>query len=198
MPFLAKAWIEPYIGRVLQEVLNALSYLYGQGYAHGDIKSGNILLGQNSHVFLADFGYSASNFERRPSSSANIGCAYWVPPKKAKTAMSDIWSFGITALELAHGRPPVYCLPKSKTLVKRLSTRLKLCPDMKKNFSENFGVMVEKCLQKDPAQRTTAENLLKCEFLTNNILESPDVIANIEGLSAIEGEEEEEDSELVW
>ncbi|KAL0399711.1 UNVERIFIED_CONTAM: Serine/threonine-protein kinase BLUS1 [Sesamum radiatum] len=136
MPFVAKAWTEPCLASVLREIMNALLYLHGQGYVHGDIKPMNVLIGQNDRIFLADFAYSASIFERRPpASSANIGCEYWVPPEKAKSAMSDIWSFGISTLELAHGRPPVFCLPKSKTLIKNLSKRVKLFPDMKKNFS---------------------------------------------------------------
>ncbi|KAL0362462.1 UNVERIFIED_CONTAM: Serine/threonine-protein kinase BLUS1 [Sesamum calycinum] len=81
---------------------------------------GNVLIGKNGRIFSADFAYSASFYERRPSSSSNIGSEYWMPPEKLKSAMSDIWSFGITALELGHGRPPLFCLPKSKSLIKKV------------------------------------------------------------------------------
>ncbi|KAL0362461.1 UNVERIFIED_CONTAM: Serine/threonine-protein kinase BLUS1 [Sesamum calycinum] len=199
MPFVDKdPSTEVCLATVLREILTALLYLHGQGYVHGDIKPGNVLIGKNGRIFLADFAYSASFYERRPSSSSNIGSEYWMPPEKLKSAMSDIWSFGITALELGHGRPPLFCLPKSKSLIKKVSKRVKFCSDEKKKFKESFGLMVEMCLQKDSSKRRIAEELLKCEFLTKIRTEAPEVIANTEGLSANEEEDEDEDSELVW
>ncbi|KAL0322480.1 UNVERIFIED_CONTAM: Serine/threonine-protein kinase BLUS1 [Sesamum angustifolium] len=120
---------EPCIATVLKEILSALSYLHGQGHLHRDIKAGNILVDSNGSVKLADFGVSASIYESnlthglgRSSSSSSLrltdftGTPYWMAPEVIHSHTgygfkADIWSFGITALELAHGRPPLSDLP---------------------------------------------------------------------------------------
>ncbi|KAL0367044.1 UNVERIFIED_CONTAM: Serine/threonine-protein kinase BLUS1 [Sesamum radiatum] len=124
---------EPCIATVLKEILSALSYLHGQGHLHRDIKAGNILVDSNGSVKLADFGVSASIYELnltyglgRSSSSSSLrltdftGTPYWMAPEVIHSHTgygfkADIWSFGITALELAHGRPP---LPSAEKLLK--------------------------------------------------------------------------------
>lgn len=90
---------------------------------------------------------------------------------------ADIWSFGITALELAHGRPPLSHLPLSKSLMMRITNRLRFedthvkCNEdptkKKKKFSKAFKDMVALCLAQDPAKRPSAEKLLKHPFFKN-------------------------------
>ncbi|XP_042485015.1 serine/threonine-protein kinase BLUS1 [Macadamia integrifolia] len=177
---------EPCIAFVLKETLNALLYLHDQGHLHRDIKAGNILIDSDGSVKLADFGVSASIYESKHTSSYSssssslllndvAGTPYWMAPEviHSHTGYSfkaDIWSFGITALELAHGRPPLSHLPPSKSLVMRITSRFRFS-DYEKNkkennkkFSKNFREMVASCLDQDPSKRPTAEKLLKHPF----------------------------------
>jgi serine/threonine-protein kinase OSR1/STK39 len=97
---------EPCIAIILKETLSALSYLHKQQEVHKGIKASNILIDSNGSVKLTDhFGMSSSS-----SNNAAAGTPYWMAPEILKSQISyrekvDIWAFGITALELAHGRP---------------------------------------------------------------------------------------------
>ncbi|KAJ9182238.1 hypothetical protein P3X46_006255 [Hevea brasiliensis] len=182
---------EPCIAVVLKATLNALSYLHNQGHLHRDIKAGNILIDSNGHVKLADFGVSASIYESNTgrgwaSSSCSsrlmltdvAGTPYWMAPEviHSHTGYSfkaDIWSFGITALELAHGRPPLSHLPLSKSLIMKITKRFRFSDyekhkkDHGKKFSKAFKDMVASCLDQDPSKRPSAEKLLKHPFFKN-------------------------------
>lgn len=133
---------EPCIAVVLRDTLNALSYLHGQGHLHRDIKAGNILVDTNGQVKLADFGVSASIYESTTTTSSSsslkftdvAGTPYWMAPEviHSHTGYSfkaDIWSFGITALELAHGRPPLSHLPPSKFMMLKITKRFPFSDD---------------------------------------------------------------------
>ncbi|XP_015935353.1 serine/threonine-protein kinase BLUS1 [Arachis duranensis] len=193
---------EPCIAFILRETLNALSYLHSQGHLHRDIKAGNILVDSNGSVKLADFGVSASIYESIMSSSSSssssssvpgccscsslmlkdvAGTPYWMAPEVIHSHVgysfkADIWSFGITALELAHGRPPLSHLPPSKSMILKITKRFRFSDLDKfgggstshgKKFSKNFKDMVASCLDQDPAKRPTAEKLLKHPFFRN-------------------------------
>ncbi|KAK7335874.1 hypothetical protein VNO80_27979 [Phaseolus coccineus] len=173
---------EPCIAMVLRDILNALSYLHGQGHLHRDIKAGNILVDTNGQVKLADFGVSASIYESSMCSSLKFtdvaGTPYWMAPEviHSHTGYSfkaDIWSFGITALELAHGRPPLSHLPPSKSMMLKITKRFRFS-DLDKyrkgngnKFSKAFRDMVASCLDQDPSKRPTADKLLKRPFFKN-------------------------------
>ncbi|XP_008778786.1 serine/threonine-protein kinase BLUS1 [Phoenix dactylifera] len=192
---------EPSIAVVLKETLHALSYLHGQGHIHRDIKAGNILVDSDGSIKLADFGVSASIYESHPSSSSTsssssffndmAGTPYWMAPEVIHSHVgygikADIWSFGITALELAHGRPPLSHLPLSKSLMMRITSRLRLedaheqCgkendkKKKKKKFSKAFKEMVASCLSQDPSKRPSADKLLRHPFFKN--CKSPDYL----------------------
>ncbi|KAF3456847.1 hypothetical protein FNV43_RR01501 [Rhamnella rubrinervis] len=185
---------ESCIAIVLKEILNALSYLHGQGHLHRDIKAGNILIDSNGSVKLADFGVSASIYESNSvrgwySSSSSFsssslmltdvaGTPYWMAPEvihshNGYSFKADIWSFGITALELAHGRPPLSNLPLSKSLLLKITKRFRFSDydknkkEKQKKFSKSFKDMVASCLDQDPSKRPTAEKLLKHSFFKN-------------------------------
>ncbi|MQL98199.1 hypothetical protein Taro_030900 [Colocasia esculenta] len=207
---------EPSIAVILRETLQALLYLHGQGHIHRDIKAGNILVDSNGSVKLADFGVSASIYESQHSSSSSsagagyphssscfsemAGTPYWMAPEVIHSHVgygmkADIWSFGITALELAHGRPPLSHLPLSKSLLMRVTHRLRLDVDAahdfggggvlkqrngsgggkkKKKFSKAFKEMVAACLSQDPAKRPSADKLLRHTFFKG--CKSPDYL----------------------
>ncbi|PSS34900.1 Serine/threonine-protein kinase [Actinidia chinensis var. chinensis] len=197
---------EPWIAVVLREVLNALKYLHDQGHLHRDIKAGNILIDSNGSVKLADFGVSASIYESNTgqwsSSAASMltdvtGTPYWMAPEvihshTGYSLKADIWSFGITALELAHGRPPLSDLPPSKSLIMKITKRFRFSDyentgtSKNKKFSKSFKDMVGLCLDQDPSKRPSAEKLLKHPFFKN--CKGSDFLAKnvLQGLPSIE------------
>lgn len=204
--------LEPCIAAVLREILSALAYLHDQGHLHRDIKAGNILIDSNGFVKLADFGVSASVYESSltcgwgGSSSSSLsrmftdvtGTPYWMAPEVIHSHTgygfkADIWSFGITALELAHGRPPLSHLPPSKSMMMKITKKFRFADhydkakaSKSKKFSKAFKDMVGLCLDHDPTKRPTAEKLLKHSFFKN--CKGPDfLIKNVlHGVPAVE------------
>ncbi|PIN15570.1 Ste20-like serine/threonine protein kinase [Handroanthus impetiginosus] len=202
---------EPCIATVLKEILSALSYLHRQGLLHRDVKAGNILIDSNGLVKLADFGVSASIYESNSScgwvgSSSSLslmltdfaGTPYWMAPEVIHSHTgygfkADIWSFGITALELAHGRPPLSDLPLSKSLIMKITKRFRFSDHYEKTkdsknkkFSKSFKDLVALCLDQDPSKRPSAEKLLKHSFFKN--CKGPDFLVKnlLQGLPAVE------------
>ncbi|KAL4590362.1 hypothetical protein LXL04_003291 [Taraxacum kok-saghyz] len=184
------------ISIILKETLMGLCYLHDQGHLHRDIKAGNILMDSNGSIKLADFGVSASIYE---SSSRCLmlnemtGTPYWMAPEvihshNGYSYKADIWSFGITALELAHGRPPLSHLPFSESLAMKITRGVRFSHYQKEEekgvkntkLSKYFKDMVGLCLDQDPLKRPTADKLLKhyffknckgCDFLVKNLLQ---------------------------
>ncbi|KGN55672.1 serine/threonine-protein kinase dst1 isoform X2 [Cucumis sativus] len=164
------------IGSILKETLKALEYLHRQGHIHRDVKAGNILLDSNGSVKLADFGVSACMFDtgdRQRSRNTFVGTPCWMAPEVLQpgtgyNSKADIWSFGITALELAHGHAPFSKYPPMKVLLMTIQNAPPgLDYDRDKRFSKSFKEMVAMCLVKDQAKRPTAEKLIKHSFFKN-------------------------------
>ncbi|KAJ8553147.1 hypothetical protein K7X08_020540 [Anisodus acutangulus] len=164
---------EAVIGSILKETLKALEYLHQRGHIHRDVKAGNILLDTNGVVKLADFGVSACMFDsgdRQRSRNTFTGTPCWMAPEVLQPGTgydfkADIWSFGITALELAHGHAPFSKYPPMKVLLMTINSAPPgLDYDRDKKFSKLFKEMVAMCLVKDQTKRPTAERLLKHTF----------------------------------
>ncbi|KAJ9148139.1 hypothetical protein P3X46_030225 [Hevea brasiliensis] len=164
---------EAAIGSILKETLKALEYLHRQGHIHRDVKAGNILLNGNGEVKLADFGVSACMFDtgdRQRARNTFVGTPCWMAPEVLQpgsgyNSKADIWSFGITALELAHGHAPFSKYPPMKVLLMTIQNAPPgLDYDRDKKFSKSFKEMVAMCLVKDQTKRPTAEKLLKHSF----------------------------------
>ncbi|XP_055821772.1 serine/threonine-protein kinase BLUS1-like isoform X2 [Solanum dulcamara] len=166
---------ESAICSMLKETLKALEYLHRHGHIHRDVKAGNILLDTNGAVKLGDFGVSACMFDSgdRQRRKTFVGTPCWMAPEVLQPETgydfkADIWSFGITALELAHGHAPFSKYPPMKVLLMTIQNAPPgLDYDRDKKFSKSFKEMVAMCLVKDQTKRPTAEKLLKHSFFKN-------------------------------
>lgn len=185
---------EPVIATLLREVLKALVYLHAHGHIHRDVKAGNILIDTNGSVKLADFGVSACMFDtgdRQRSRNTFVGTPCWMAPEVMQQLhgydfKADIWSFGITALELAHGHAPFSKYPPMKVLLMTLQNAPPgLDYERDKRFSKAFKEMVAACLVKDPKKRPTSEKLLKHHFFKHARSNEYVARAILEGLSPL-------------
>ncbi|RZC16311.1 Serine/threonine-protein kinase fray2 [Glycine soja] len=161
---------EVVISTILKDVLKALEYLHHHGHIHCDVKAGNILIDSRSTVKLDDFGVSACLFDsgdRQRTHNTFVGTPCWMASEVMEQLhgynfKADIWSFGITALELAHGHAPFSKFPPMKVLLMTLQNAppgLDYERDKKFNFSlsnffhldlENNGALAPSCRRSEP------------------------------------------------
>lgn len=163
---------ESIIAFILNSVLKALRYLHKQGQIHRDVKCSNILVDLKGNICLGDFGVCAI-LKEKPVAKTFVGTPCWIAPEvlveeHGYNYKADIWSLGITAIELAEGKAPYSGLSSMKvffnTNVKIIKTIISSDPPRLKEesrWSKLFRDFVCDCLVKDPNQRTSTTELLE-------------------------------------
>ncbi|EDX08956.1 GD13385 [Drosophila simulans] len=163
---------EEWIAYICREILRGLSYLHSNKVIHRDIKGQNVLLTDNAEVKLVDFGVSAQLDRTIGRRNTFIGTPYWMAPEviacdenpdATYDNRSDLWSLGITALEMAESQPPLCDLHPMRALFlipRNSPPRLK-----SKKWSKKFHGFIDTVLVKDYHQRPYTENLLKHGFI---------------------------------
>uniref|UniRef100_A0A7S2SBJ8 non-specific serine/threonine protein kinase n=1 Tax=Rhizochromulina marina TaxID=1034831 RepID=A0A7S2SBJ8_9STRA len=158
---------EATIASVMRDLLLAVSYLHGENKMHRDIKAKNVLVSEDGEVKLSDFGTAAQLTETRGTRDTFVGTPYWMAPeviiRSRYNAKADVWSLGITAIELAEGKPPHYDTHPMKAL---FLIPKNPPPELdEKKYSEPFRDFVSQCLKRDPKERPTARELLSHTFI---------------------------------
>ncbi|XP_039211703.1 mitogen-activated protein kinase kinase kinase kinase 4 isoform X12 [Crotalus tigris] len=163
---------EDWIAYISREILRGLAHLHAHHVIHRDIKGQNVLLTENAEVKLVDFGVSAQLDRTVGRRNTFIGTPYWMAPEviacdenpdATYDYRSDLWSCGITAIEMAEGAPPLCDMHPMRALFlipRNPPPRLK-----SKKWSKKFFSFIEGCLVKNYMQRPSTEQLLKHPFI---------------------------------
>uniref|UniRef100_A0A8C7TQN0 non-specific serine/threonine protein kinase n=1 Tax=Oncorhynchus mykiss TaxID=8022 RepID=A0A8C7TQN0_ONCMY len=204
---LERPLTEPQIRVVCKQTLQALLYLHDNKVIHRDLKAGNILLSLNGDVKLADFGVSAKNTKTLQRRDSFIGTPYWMAPEvvmcetfkdRPYDYKADIWSLGVTLIEMAQIEPPNHEMNPMRVLLKiaKADPPTLMQPS---RWSPEFSDFLRKCLDKNVDNRWNVAQLLQHPFLSTVTDSRPlrELIAEAkaEVYEEIEDHKEEEEEE---
>ncbi|CAR25716.1 hypothetical protein ZYGR_0A02830 [Zygosaccharomyces rouxii] len=173
---------EKYIGIIMREVLIALKYIHKDNVIHRDIKAANVLITNEGHVKLCDFGVAAQLNQSSLKRQTMAGTPYWMAPEVIMEGVSydtkvDIWSLGITTYEIATGNPP-YCdveaLRAMQLITKSKPPRLE-----GRHYSPMLKEFIALCLDEDPKERLSADDLLKSKLIKHHRTASTTVLKEL-------------------
>ncbi|XP_022619436.1 STE20-like serine/threonine-protein kinase isoform X1 [Seriola dumerili] len=204
---LERPLTEPQIRVVCRQTLEALSYLHENKVIHRDLKAGNILLSLDGDVKLADFGVSAKNTKTLQRRDSFIGTPYWMAPEVVMCETSkdrpydykaDIWSLGVTLIELAQIEPPNHEMNPMRVLLKIAKSEPPTLMNPSR-WSSEFNDFLRKALDKNVDNRWGTVQLLQHPFVTSVTDSKPlrELIAEAkaEVTEEIEDSKEEEEEE---
>jgi len=166
------------LATIMRDVLKGLAYFHKESRIHRDIKAGNILLSAEGVAKLSDFGVSGALIEngyKRMGRKTFTGTPCWMAPEvmesKGHNHKADIWSLGITALELGFGKPP-YANQRPMKIIMNITEKAPPTVDSYNKeerqhdvLSKDFHKFVKACLKRDPTKRPKAKDLLKDHFI---------------------------------
>ncbi|KAI8612467.1 kinase-like domain-containing protein [Chytriomyces sp. MP71] len=178
---------EAEIACIVRECLNGLEFLHNCGKIHRDIKCGNILLTDDGEVKLADFGVSTQLTKTLTKRKTFIGTPYWMAPEVITSedrgtlydSKADIWSLGITAIEMAENKPPMFDMHPMRVLfmIPKLDAPVLVNPSA---WSSEFHDFLRVCLNKDPTRRPSAKDLKMHPFITESSSDRVNVVRLIQ------------------
>ncbi|KAG6966912.1 hypothetical protein JG687_00004598 [Phytophthora cactorum] len=156
------------ISVIMRGALSGLAYLHSRRKIHRDVKGGNILLTGSGQVKIADFGVSAQLRDTLSRRGSFVGTPYWMSPELIQDSdydfKADIWSLGITAIELADQKPPLFDEHPMRVLIQIPRNPPPQVAHPEK-WSAAFLDFLRFCLRKDPAERPTAVECMQHEFI---------------------------------
>ncbi|GAC98803.1 likely protein kinase [Pseudozyma hubeiensis SY62] len=162
---------ERYCAVIVRETLVALNYLHKSGIIHRDIKAANILLTSTGRILLCDFGVAASLASNSVHSkrSTFVGTPYWMAPEvitegKTYDQKADVWSLGITIYEMATGNPPLADVEQMRVIMLIPKSKPPRLP-AEGDFSPAMRDFVAACLNEEPKERATSEELNKLKWI---------------------------------
>eukprot|EP00045_Choanoeca_perplexa_P018431 m.291518 g.291518 ORF g.291518 m.291518 type:complete len:837 (-) comp17818_c0_seq2:5793-8303(-) len=164
---------EAAIACITQQLVTGLTHLHEHHIMHRDLKAGNLLLTRTGAIRITDFGVSAFMKGNKKARDTFIGTPYWMAPEviicenvrdRPYGVSADIWSLGITLLELAETAPPYQDLHPMRVLFK-IPKAMPPTLNEPHKWSVEFSDFLEKCLYKDPSDRWTAAQLLEHPFI---------------------------------
>ncbi|XP_036071463.1 STE20-like serine/threonine-protein kinase isoform X1 [Oryzias melastigma] len=204
---LERPLTEPQIRVVCRQTLEALVYLHESKIIHRDLKAGNILLSLDGDVKLADFGVSAKNTKTLQRRVSFIGTPYWMAPEVVMCETSkdrpydykaDIWSLGVTLIEMAQVEPPNHEMNPMRVLLKIAKSEPPTLMQPSR-WSPEFSDFLRKALDKNVDNRWSAPQLLQHPFVAS-VCDSKPLLgliaeAKAEVTEEIEDSKEEEEEE---
>ncbi|KAM9857230.1 STE20-like serine/threonine-protein kinase [Aulostomus maculatus] len=202
---LERPLTEPQIRVVCRQTLQALVYLHDNKIIHRDLKAGNILLTLDGDVKLADFGVSAKNTKTLQRRDSFIGTPYWMAPEVVMCETSkdrpydykaDIWSLGVTLIELAQIEPPNHEMNPMRVLLKIAKSDPPTLMQPSR-WSPEFSDFLKRCLDKNVDNRWGAPQLLQHSFVSSVADSKPlrEIIAEAKAEVTEEIEEHREEEE---